>query len=490
MLQTELLRDEHVEPIADTSLRILEEIGILCQNEEMLASLESAGARVDHAAERVRFPRAMVEEYVASFRAQYGGRMHGSSYKISDPTSEGRRSAESAGFTPPELPVLSTDIAQLYYDWPSRSRRSSNTPDFITMLKLGEVLHGDQGVGHTLTPTDVPAVLEPLHSAIVMAEHVSKPVGVYCFRADQRSYLHEMGEALGVGDSLLAWGAICFAHPLRFDREPAGRFVLMAKAGVPVGLTAMPVAGVSTPITPEGFMAMTGAEQVAGWIAGRAINPDVPLGGSMWAATVDMRTGTVSYSAPDAMYMAFCSIEFIRRWTGVSIPPGGGEYCDAKEPGLYAVLEKMYKAMMVAAFTGQHPAVGSGMLECGKTMCPVQLLLERDFLGSLGLFGREVSPTAENLAWETMLDVDLGFGRNYFESRHTLEHFRGNVWLPKLIDREGWKGCAEDEALLARAQAMFEELLGEYRKPEVDPDRLAAMRAILDRAARDFGVQV
>jgi trimethylamine--corrinoid protein Co-methyltransferase len=490
MYQTQMLRDEHIEPIADTSLSILEQLGILCQNDELLRSLDAAGARVDYAAERVRFPRAMVEEHVASFRAQYGGRMYESSYQISDPTSEGGRVAESAGFAPPSLPVLSTDIAQLYYDWPSRTRRSSNTPDFITMLKLGEVLHGGQGVGHTLTPTDVPAILEPMHSALVMAEHVTNPVGVYCFRADQRPYLHEMGEALGIGDQLLAWGAICFAHPLRFDREPAARFVLMAKAGVPVGLTAMPVAGVSTPITPEGFMAMTAAEQVAGWIAARAVNPDVPLGGSMWAATVDMRSGTVSYSAPDAMYMAFCSIEFMRRWTGVSIPPGGGEYCDAKEPGLYAVLEKMYKAMMVAAFTGQHPAVGSGMLECGKTMSPVQLLLERDFLGSLDIFGREIAPTAANLAFDTMLEVDLGFGRNYFESGHTLGSFRDNVWLPKLIDREGWKGWDQDEALVNKAQAKFEDLLAEYRKPEVDPDKLAAMRAILDRAARDFGVSL
>jgi trimethylamine--corrinoid protein Co-methyltransferase len=489
MYQPQLLRDEHIEPIADTALKILEQIGILCQNEELLGALEAAGAQVDRATERVKFPRRMVEEYVAGFRAEYGGRMYGETFNADGLVSEGGGQGAGEAFAPPGLPVLSTDIAQLYYDWPSRSRRSSNTPDFITMLKLGEMLHGASGVGHCLTPTDVPAILEPLHSALVMAEHVSKPCGVYCFRADQRPYVQEMGAALGVGDSLLAWGAICFAHPLRFDREPAGRFVLMARAGVTVGLTAMPVAGVSTPITPEGFMAMTAAEQVAGWIAGRAINPTVPLGGSMWAATLDMRSGTVSYSAPDAMYMAFCSIEFLRRWTGVSIPPGSGEYTDAKEPGLYAVLEKMYKAMMVAAFTGQHPGVGSGMLECGKTMCPVQLLIERDFLGSLDIYGREINPSPANLAFDTMLDVDLGFGRNYFESTHTLQNFRQNVWLPQMIDREGWKGYARDEELLNKAQAKFEDLLAQYEKPAVDPDRLAAMRAIMDRAAKDFGVK-
>jgi trimethylamine--corrinoid protein Co-methyltransferase len=488
MYQPTLLQDAQIEPVAETSLKILEQIGILCQNEEILIALAAAGAKVDYASERARFPRAMVQEYIESFRAEYGGRMYAQAFNADGLTAEGADEATGGEFSPPGLPTLGTEIAQIYYDWPPRQRRSSNTPDFITLLKLGEMLHGAAGVGHCLTPTDVPALIEPLHSACVMAEHVSKPVGVYCFRADQRPYLQEMAEVLGVGDSLLAWGAICFAHPLRFDREPAGRFVLMAKAGVPVGLTAMPVAGVSTPITPEGFMAMTAAEQVAGWIAGRALNPTVPLGGSMWAATVDMRSGTVSYSAPDAMYMAFCSIEFIRRWTGVSIPPGSGEYCDAKEPGLFAVQEKMYKAMMVAAFTGRHPGVGSGMLECGKTLAPVQLLLERDYLGSLDIFSRPLDPSAANLAFETMLEVDLGFDRNFFESTHTLQHFRQNVWLPQLVDREGWKGWDQDEALVNRAQAKLEELLAEYRQPEVDPDKLAALQAIKERAARNFGV--
>jgi trimethylamine--corrinoid protein Co-methyltransferase len=485
MYQTTLLRDEHIEPIADAAFGILERIGILCENDELLRALAAAGARVDYATQRVKFPRRMVEDYVASFRAQYGGRLYGQSFNADGLVSEGAGQAGGSAFTPPGLPGLGTDIAPLYYDWPSRTRRSSNTPDFIHLLKFGEVLQGGT-VGHCLTPTDVPPVIEPLHAACIMAEYVTNPVGVYCFRADQRPYLQEMAEILGVGERLLCWGAICFAHPLRFDREPAGRFVHMARAGVSIGLTAMPAAGVSTPITPEGLMAMTAAEQVAGWIAGRALNPTVPLGGSMWAGTVDMRTGTVSYSAPDAMYMAFCSIEFIRRWTGVSIPPGSGEYTDAKEPGLFAVLEKMYKAMMVAAFTGQHPGVGSGMLECGNTMCPVQLLLERDYLGSLGIFARKIDPTPDNLAFDTMLDVGLGFERNYFESQHTLKGFRGNVWLPHLMARDGWRGGAQDEALLAKAQNQIDELVAQYRKPEGREDKLAKMRAVVERARREL----
>jgi trimethylamine--corrinoid protein Co-methyltransferase len=264
--------------------------------------------------------------------------------------------------------------------------------------------------------------------------------------------------------------------------------VAQAKRGVSVGLTAMPVAGITTPVTVEGFIAMASAEVVAGWIAGRAINPEVPLGGSMWAATVDMRTGQPSYSAPDAMYMAFVCCEFLRRWTGYPFPPGSGEYCDSTQPGLYAMLEKEYKAMMVAAFTGHHPGLGQGMLECGKTLAPVQLLLERDFSSALGLCGHEVAPTPENLGLPTMLEVDLGLSTNYLQSDHTFRHFRANAWLPQLLSRAGWTGAADEEVLLNRAQAQFEALLAQYQKPEGREEKLAALGAVLKRAAKDYGV--
>lgn len=470
MYQPQLLRDEHLEPLGEAVYTILEKIGILCQNQELLQALADHGATVDFAAERARFPRTMVTEYVASFRAQNGVPTLGDTFRVPGP------------------PQIETQIAQLYYDWPSRTRRNGSREDLVTLIKLGEVLHGAGGVGHALVCTEVPPVLEPLQAALSLAEYASRPCGVYCWKADLLPYLEEMAAIIGAGPNFATYGAICFAHPLRFDKEPADRFVVRAKRGVTVGLTAMPVAGVTTPVTPEGFIAMSAAEHIAGWICGRVLNPTVPLGGSQWVATVDMRTGGTSYSSPDAMYLAFASIEFLRRWAGVSIPPGSGEYCDAKEPGLAAALEKHYKAMMVAAFTGTHPPLGQGMLECGKTMCPVQFLLERDLAGSLAMFGHELDPSPANIALETMLEVDLGFERNYFESLHTLQNFRPSVWLPELVEREGWRGAAQDEAVLDKAQEKFENLLAQYEKPAVDPDRLAAMRAIMDRAARDFGV--
>jgi len=161
MLQQFLVRDEDVEPLAEAVLEVLEKVGILCQNDELLGLLDRAGATVDFAAQRARFPKQMVAEYVAQFR------------------SERHDELPCEPFRAPGKPVLGPQAAQFYLDPVTGERRSGNTRDFIECLKLGEMLHGDQGVGHALFSTDVPPLLEPLNAAILLAEHATRINWVY-----------------------------------------------------------------------------------------------------------------------------------------------------------------------------------------------------------------------------------------------------------------------------------------------------------------------
>jgi len=231
---------------------------------------------------------------------------------------------------------------------------------------------------------------------------------------------------------------------------------------------------------------VSSAEHLATWIAGRAINPDISLGGSMWAGSMDIKTGHVSYSAFDAMYYAFASVEFLRRWCGVRVGVGGGEYCDAKLPGLYTALEKAYKAMTIAAFTGQHPPVGSGMLDEGKLISPVQLLLEREITEALHHFARRAEPNEENIGLPTIREVGLGFKGSYLETEHTLRHYRSCLWIPEFVERSGWNGFDEETRVLNKIQEKVDALLAEYSKPEGRDEQLAAMRAVADRAKREL----
>ncbi len=460
------LNDDDIPPLAESVLAILEQVGILCQNNKMLQALDAAGAKVDYASERVHFPQAMASEYVQSFR------------QAGDTDTAARHPDR---FVAPELPDLGTQVAPLFFDYEKQEHRRGNAQDFISLLKLGEVLHGEAGVGHALVLTEVPPLVEPLESALLLAEYAHKPGPAFAWNVRQIEYLIEMGEILGLEDWFTP-GSICFAHPFRFDRDVADRFVYTVERGWSVGLTAMPVAGLTTPVTIEGFIAVASAEHIATWVAARALNSDVPLGGSMWAGTVDMKTGQVSYSCYDAMRYAFATVEFLRRWCGLTIPVGGGEYCDAKAPGMYTALEKAYKAMTIAAFTGCHPGIGQGMLDEGKMISPLQLLLERELSTGLQTFAGPIRPTAERIGLPSIVEVGIGSSTNHLEVAHTMRHFRSCLWLPQLIERAGWDGFENEAQLLDKVQRKVETLIMEYSKPPGREEKLAAMRAVVKRA--------
>jgi trimethylamine--corrinoid protein Co-methyltransferase len=464
MFQRYTLSDEHVPPLAEGVVETLEGVGVLCQNEEMLSALEATGARVDHAAERAWFPRAMVEEFAASLRAEFDGQAGGG----------------EAPLRPSGLPRIGGQVAQIYLDPETDEERSSNSADLITLIKFGEALHGEQGVGHALAITDVPPMVEPLESAMLMAEWASNPGAAFAWHADQIDYLVEMGDILGRKD-WFGWGAICFAHPLRFDRDTADKFAARVHAGQPIGITAMPVAGASTPVTIEGFVVVACAEVIATWITGRAMDPEIGLYASMWPGTLDMGSGAVSYSSPDSMRYGCAACEFIRRWTGFTMTMGGSEYCDAKTPGLYAGLEKALKAMTISAFTGQGLGCGGGMVDEGRTLSPIQLLIDREFAQAMNNLVGEFDPSPERIAMDEILDVGLGLERSHIETDHTLAYLRDSLWLPALMGRSGWTPAQEREVVDAM-RGKVRELLDSYVKPQGREDELDAMREVVERA--------
>lgn len=468
MPRYELLKDADVPALAHATLSVLEKVGVLCQNADLLDALEKSGMIVDRTKEVARFPRELTEAFVEGLKKEVG-----------EPKADSPRP-----FPKVALPGLGTQVAQFIYDYREREKRPGNREDFIELVKLGDVLD-DGVVGHCLLLTDVPPNLEPLEAAMVLAEYAHQPQGAFAWNIMQIDYLLEMGEILGI-EHWYNWGATCFAHPLRFDKDVADRFVPRAQAGYGVGLTAMPVAGATTPVTTAGFIVVSSAELLATWIAGRAINRKVPLYGSMWGASMDMKTGATSYCAADGMRHAFAMAEFMRKWTGVEVHVGGGEYCDAKVPGYFAAWEKAYKAMTIAAFTGRHPNIGEGMLEQGKTLSPVQLLLERELRLGVQLYAKHVEVTPQTIALDTIIDVAFGLDRSYVGCDHTLDHFREDTWLPPIMDRSGYAGPEQEEAVLNRLQEKVDELIASYQKPEVDPDKLAKMRAVVERAQREL----
>jgi trimethylamine--corrinoid protein Co-methyltransferase len=68
---TEVISADQVEAIHNTSMRVLEELGIEFLSDTALERLKAAGADVDFSTKLVRFDRALVEELVAKAPSEF-----------------------------------------------------------------------------------------------------------------------------------------------------------------------------------------------------------------------------------------------------------------------------------------------------------------------------------------------------------------------------------------------------------------------------------
>jgi trimethylamine:corrinoid methyltransferase-like protein len=142
-------------------------------------------------------------------------------------------------------------VAQFYWDDDAEEPRPGNREAFVRFIKLGDAYDPAGRSGHSLLLREPEPLMEPLEAGLVLAEWAHRPGAPFAWDARQVPYLTEMGEVLGIAD----WfhlGAVCFAHPLRFDEAVADRLTLMAKLSRPIGLTGMQVAGATTPVNYAG----------------------------------------------------------------------------------------------------------------------------------------------------------------------------------------------------------------------------------------------
>ncbi|GAF99478.1 unnamed protein product, partial [marine sediment metagenome] len=274
--------------------------------------------------------------------------------------------------------------------------------------------HPEVGVGHHLILSDVHPVIEPLESALVLLEYAHKPRGVFPLDIKVLDYLLEIEEIAGIKDPHWHWlGAVSFTSPLKLGADIADRFVCMVKSGhYPAKFFTMATRGVTAPVTVAGGVVLIAAELVSLWICARALNPEIPLTATLLSGVMNMKSGALSFSGYDVAITGISVCELIRKWFGVLITPGFGEWTQSKEPGVYTALEKAYQAMMYAAFTGFHPCLGFGLIDSGLAISPVQILLDREIAKGLKFLEPPLI-TEDTIGLETILDVGYGTDENY-----------------------------------------------------------------------------
>ena len=474
---TEVVSADELESIHLASLTILERIGMDFIDPESRSIMREAGADVDEATHRVRFPRELIETSVAKAPAEY-------TLHSWNPARNIRVGGRWMAF--------GTVASTPHYIDRNGVRKTGDREGFQDLLKLAQMLDIIHYVpGYPVEPIDLHASIRHLEATYDILTMTDK--GLHCYslgRQRNRDALEMVRIARGIDHATLLRepSVITIVNtnsPLRLDIPMAQGMIEFAQHNQPVVVTPFTLAGAMAPITLAGALAQQNAEALAGIAFVQIVNPGAPVMYGGFTSNVDMQSGAPAFGTPEYVRTAMVGGQLARRYR---IPYRSSNVCAANALDMQAAYESVFSlwgAVMGGVNFMMH---GAGWMEGGLHASLEKMLLDADLLQMVAKMLEPVVVDDSTLAIDTIEEV--GPGGHFFGTAHTQARFRDAFYRPILSDWRNYESWEEAGSPTTdqRAKRLVAQYLAAYVPPDMDPAVKAELRAFVDRRVAEGGV--
>ncbi len=453
----EVLSADQIETIHETSLRLLERIGMRVLQDEARRILAAAGAEVDHSTQMVRFERGLVETMLAKVPREFTLRARNPEHNL-------RLGGNRIVFSSVGGPAYCHDL--------DRGRRRGTYQDVCEYLRLVQslnIIH--QEGGGPFEALDLPPETRHLDLYLAQIRLMDKNWQGWALGRERAVDGIEMAcIALGVGHEELAREPAVLAivntnSPLQLDVPMAEGTIALASAGQVVCMTPFTLAGAMSPATLAGTLVEQNAEVLAGLTLVQAVRPGAPAMYGAFTSNVDMRSGAPAFGTPEYTKAAHASGQLARRY-GIPFRSSNTTASNAVDAqAAYESAMSLWGAVMAHANLVNHAA---GWLEGGLTASYEKLVLDAEMLQLMAEYLRPIEVNEDTLGLEAIMEV--GPAGHFFGAAHTLQRYETAFYAPLLSDWRNFKAWEEAGSRDAtwRANAIWKKLLAEYEQPPLD----------------------
>ncbi|MCK4617268.1 trimethylamine methyltransferase family protein [Candidatus Aerophobetes bacterium] len=463
-----------IRKIHDTSMRILSEIGIKVNNEEILDLLSKAGARVNKETKVARIPEHLAMESIKKSKKRY--------------VLYGREAGKIAEFGYGKQLFMSSGGQYIWIDETTGERRPGTLNDSRTAILIGDALEGIDIVGAFVLPAEIPSETRDIHLYAELIKNTGKPCFTWINNGKTAKYIIEMFKVVAGGEEKLRDKPMIEAFvepisPLQFSREGLEILIEFAKLGLPVGFGPMAMTMATAPATLAGTIAQENAEILAGITISQLLSPGLPI--TYWGIPhiMDPATGNISFGSPEQGLMAV-AITQIAKWYGFPVGVNVG-LTDSKLPDSQNGLERGM-TLLLGILAGADIFGHMGIVGTDQGASLAELIINDEMISYLRRIMKGFEVNKETIAFEVIRRV--GVGGHFLEDEHTLKHFRKELWFPSLFDRnnwELWKGKGGN-SILERAVKKKEEILNEHKIEPFNRDIANRIDEIVKEAEKDI----
>lgn len=471
---TQILTQEQIDRLHDTSLAILEHVGIHLPHNEMLSRFDDAGAEVDHKAQQVQIPPEIVMRSLEQAGKQFT--LYGRDLSQTAPFGQGKRNYNSiAG-------------EALWLDDLGQERRYTSLDDVITATRFGDALDSLTIVGAMSDPHELMAQARCVEVMAAMLKHTTKPIHFWYHDRASAKYLNEIMIAMRGDERRASEYPLCYPFlepisPLKFPFHGVDLLFETARLNLPVPIGPMAQMGMSAPCTVAGTIAQENAEILAGICITQLIRPGMPVCYGGICHAFDMRTTQLIFSGPEQAIFGVAMTQMGKHY-GLPVYINVG-LTDAKRPDAQAGIESGITLMLGAA-AGADVFGHMGISGVDQASSLEMLVMQDEVIRFVESVLRELDFSDDALGFAEIKEV--GPGGKFIDRMHTVEYFRQELWFPHLLDREYYELWLENGAtsMEERCTQRKEKILETHEPEPMDADQERAVDEIVEAAKREL----
>ena len=453
----EFLTPQQVEQIHETSLKILDQVGIEFRYSPALEVFKKGGDKIE--GERVYLSPQLVESQIKNAHPQF-------TVHARNPDNDVVIGGDNMVFVPGYGAPFVTDL--------EKGRREGTLLDFENFVKLtGASQYQDICSGMVIEPTDVPA--DRRHAEMIYAalKYADKPImgsamGEKGARDSIRMASILFGDEKALAQRPPLIGLLCSLTPLSYDDRMLGAIMEYAKAGQPQLISSLAIAGATSPSTMAGTLALQNAEVLAGIVLTQLVRAGTPVIFAGSSTSAEMRTGALSIGSPEMAINTAATAQMARYY---SLPSrSGGAVSDAKTPDAQAAYESMMSLLMAQVSGINFVLHTAGIFESYNCMSYEKFVIDDEICGMVKRIKRAYDVNDETLGLDVIKDV--GPGGHFLDQMHTINHFRNEFYMPTLSDRDNFDGWKESGSVtsMQAASRKYQEIIAAYEAPELPGD--------------------
>lgn len=448
----QLLTQTEIEKIHETSLRIMENVGIVFSYEPARELLKKHGAKVE--GHTVFFPKALVEEKLKTVPSAFT--LHGR-----NPEKTVEINTEDTCYAGPYGSPYVLDL--------DNGRRYGTLDDFIKIVKLVNDLPNIDIQSHiSCEPNDVEASIRHNVMTYNNLKYSDKPLMGSVLGYDAAKQSIEMAAIAHGGLDVLKEKTIiasipCTLTPLSYDDKMAGAIFAYAEFNQAQLVNSLSISGATTPATFAGTVALQNAEVLAGIILAQCVNPGCPIVYSASGSNAEMSTGSLAIGSPEDAIFSLVNGQLAKFY---KIPCRiSGTLSDAKMMDSQAAFESAITGIMSQLGGGNFVLHSAGIIETYNCISLEKLIIDHELLGYFRHICRSVEVNDDTLAYDAIAEV--GPQGEFLSNSHTFAHFRKTFYRPFITDRqnaEQWKANGS-LSLEQKANGKWKQMLEEYVEP-------------------------